>query len=302
MALVNLNFESKYLRCNNDVTVILPDKPRGADPKDFYTSGNKYKVLWLLHGTFGDHTDWYRHTNIELYACEKEVIVVMPSAINTNYQNWPYFGTGYYFFDYVTEELMPLIQNWFPASGKREDNFIAGLSMGSRGAFRFVTKCPEKFAGAAMLSASPHDYDSDSDYLNSIMTKNRQDLKAMSTNYKGPFDQAFRDMRMLNEIDNNGGSVCAYLEGENMWREAKKLAHNKNCPKLLFAIGTEDPLFSEYQHFKEYAEEIGLKAVFMEEKGYKHEWRFWDKYIEKALEFFGMHGETGGKEFVEKQN
>ncbi len=68
MALVHINFESEFLATNTDVNIILPDKPREKTPAQFYGSGAKYKVLWLLHGTFGDYTDWIRKSNIELYA------------------------------------------------------------------------------------------------------------------------------------------------------------------------------------------------------------------------------------------
>ena len=119
MALMNLNFQSQYLGGNTEITVILPDKPWQADAKEFYSGGKKYKVLWLLHGTFGDHTDWLRKSNIELYACEKDLIVVCPSGMNANYANWPIFGTGYAMYDFLFEELMPLIYGWLPASDKR---------------------------------------------------------------------------------------------------------------------------------------------------------------------------------------
>ena len=56
MSLVQMNFESQYLGVNHEISVILPDKPRTLTPGEFYGSGKKYKVLWLLHGTFGDHS------------------------------------------------------------------------------------------------------------------------------------------------------------------------------------------------------------------------------------------------------
>ena len=80
MSIFQYSFESECLNNNTQITVILPDKPRGITPAEFYGSGRKYKVLWLLHGTFGDHTDWVRKTNIEMYATEKNLVVVMPSA------------------------------------------------------------------------------------------------------------------------------------------------------------------------------------------------------------------------------
>ncbi len=130
MAYMQLNFSSQYLGGSHPVSVILPERPNGMSAKEFYSSGKKYKVLWLLHGSYDDHTAWVRKSNIEVYACEKDLIVVMPNALNSNYANWPQFGLGYNMYDYLFEELMPLVYNWLPASPKREDNYIAGLSMG----------------------------------------------------------------------------------------------------------------------------------------------------------------------------
>lgn len=36
MALVTFNFESQYIGFNQEVSVILPDKPRNMQAKDFY--------------------------------------------------------------------------------------------------------------------------------------------------------------------------------------------------------------------------------------------------------------------------
>ena len=74
MALTVLNFESAYLHSNTEVSIILPDRSRTVAPEAFYQKGIKYPVLWLLHGTYGDHSDWVRHTNIELYARERDLI------------------------------------------------------------------------------------------------------------------------------------------------------------------------------------------------------------------------------------
>ena len=158
MSLLTYNFESEYLNINHQITVVLPDKKRGVDPTAFYRSGKKYKVLWLLHGTYGDNTDWIRKTNIEMYAAEKDLVVVCPSALNSNYSNWPEAMMGYNMYDYFVKELMPLIYGWFPVSDKREDNFIAGLSMGGRGTIKFAVNFPELFGAAAVLSAVPVDF------------------------------------------------------------------------------------------------------------------------------------------------
>ena len=156
MALVRMNFFSKYLNSNHEIGIILPDMPFTGEPKEFYTAGKKYKVLWLLHGTFGDYSDWIRKSMIELYAAEKDLIVVMPSALNTVYENWPDTMLGINMWDYFFDELMPMVYSWFPASDKKEDNYIAGLSMGGRGTMKYVCAHPEKFAAAAILSSAPY--------------------------------------------------------------------------------------------------------------------------------------------------
>lgn len=270
MALLHLNFESQYLQNNTDLSIILPDRPHTTDAKDFYSSGKKYPVLWLLHGTFGDHTDWVRKSNIERYACEKNVIVVMPSVMNSNYLNWPGFGTGYNAWDYLFDELMPLVHSWFPASDKREDNFIAGLSMGGRGVFQYVAGRPELFAGAAVLSCSPN---------------NLHELQ-LDPNATG--DQATFNQRTRNLIQNFGG-MAGYLQSPaNVWDKLPELVQKGNLPRLYFCIGTEDFLYDNYKAFKEYAQQIGLAATFEETPGYAHEWAFWDLFIQKALTFFEL--------------
>ena len=83
-------------------------------------------VLWLLHGTFGDSTDWIRKTSIERYAVERNLIVVMPSALNSNYSNWSAAMMGY---DITSSgRTMPLVYNWLPASSDRRTVFASSMT------------------------------------------------------------------------------------------------------------------------------------------------------------------------------
>jgi putative tributyrin esterase len=277
MSIVTMNFESQYLNSNHEITIILPNKPRDIPGKEYYGSGKKYKVLWLLHGTYGDHSDWLRRTNIELYACEKDLIVVMPSALNSNYSNWDKCMMGFGMFDYLTEELMPMIYNWFPASDKREDNYIAGLSMGGRGTIKYAVNHPEKFAAAAVLSASPENFrELTEEYLHS--------------------DEPFAH-RLLGMVENAGGLEAFIHSSENAWDIIDSLAVSGKLPRLLFACGEADELvYKKLLKFKKHATEIGLEAEFWTLKGYRHEWRFWDLAIQHALEFFGLK-DTGASPF-----
>lgn len=278
MALLNYTFESEYLKNNTQITVILPDKPREESPSQFYCNGRKYKVLWLLHGTFGDHTDWVRKTNIEMYATEKNLVVVMPSALNSNYSNWDHYMLGYKMFDYLTEELMPLIYGWLPVSSRREDNFIAGLSMGGRGTIKYAVNHPDKFAAAAVLSAAPMDFS-----------------RICPGNPCPMLDS--ENERMRNTFVNAGGLDAFRNSNENVWAIIDRLAGTGKLPKLMFACGKEDHiLYDAFCTFRKHAVEIGLEAHWFELEGFRHEWRFWDLAIQEALDFFGLT-EQGGNSF-----
>lgn len=263
MALLHINFESQYLNSNTDVNIILPDKPRKTEPADFYGNGEKYKVLWLLHGTFGDYTDWVRKSNIELYACEKNLIVVMPSALNSNYSNWNCM-MGYNMFDFLTNELMPLVYNWLPASDKREDNFISGLSMGGEGALKYAVNFPRMFGGVAVLSMYPRDWE------------NMQPGKVKV------------NRRDLNSYENAGGWDKFVNSYENIRAIMREHKTDGPLPKMYFACGENDFLFESYREFKEWAQKEKMDIHFEEIPGYTHEWRFWDLAIQKALDFFGL--------------
>ena len=263
MALLHLNFESHYLKNNTDVNVILPDRPHDVSPADFFGSGKKYPVVWLLHGTYGDYSDWIRKSNVELYACERDIIVVMPSAMNSNYLNWKGFGLGYEMWDFLTEELMPMVYNWLPANPDRSGNFVAGLSMGGGGTMQYAAGHPDKFAAAAILSSAPG-------------------------NHRKALAEGTAAARTLAAVDAMGGAE-KYLESPaNVWDALPGLIQKKSLPRLYFAVGKQDFLYERYDTFKAYANEIGLDAVFEEFDGFRHEWRFWDLTIQKAFDFFGL--------------
>lgn len=222
--------------------------------------------------------DWVRRTNIELYATEKNLVVVMPSALNSNYSNWEDTMLGYNMYDYLTEELMPLIYGWLPVSNKREDNFIAGLSMGGRGTIKYAVNHPEKFAAAAVLSASPMD-----------LTRMKHGDPNLLLDLDNP--------RTITTLRNAGGFEAFVNSNENVWAIIDEKAKTGALPRLMFACGEEDAvLYGLYCDFRKHAEEIGLDAHWYSLPGYGHEWRFWDLGIQEALRFFGLD-ENGGNPY-----
>ena len=115
-------------------------------------------------------------------------------------------------FDYLTEELMPLIYGWLPVSDKREDNYIAGLSMGGRGTIKFAVNHPDKFAAAAVLSAAPVDF--------SLMSPGNPNMMLDCAN-----------PRTLASIENAGGLEAYQNSCENVWGHHRQAGpHRQAAP------------------------------------------------------------------------
>lgn len=132
MALIHMNHFSSTLGRNACCYIILPQDSLQVNEK-----GEKVRatvpVLWLLHGGSDDHTVWQRRTSIERYVQPLGMAVVIPDAENSAYANMAHGGQ---FHDYITRELPAIMHTYYGFSLVREDNFIAGISMGGDGALK----------------------------------------------------------------------------------------------------------------------------------------------------------------------
>lgn len=156
MARFETKFISKTLLRSVELTVIIPSPsiPEAlgvAERPASYEVRDPYPVLYLLHGLGNDHSDWTSYTNVELFAEEQSMAVVMMSAENKFYRK---NGAGDDFFTFLSEELPAFIRNMFPVSDKPEDTYIAGLSMGGYGAMIHGLNHPERFAAIGAFSAA----------------------------------------------------------------------------------------------------------------------------------------------------
>ena len=137
MAWISINFESKALGMPVMTNVLMP-QGRGG-----------YKTLYLLHGAGGDYASWLLKSRVADYAEGNNIAVVMPSGNNKCYVNNRY---GKDYFTFLTEELIEKCETWFDLSPKKEDRFIAGMSMGGYGAVHAALKRPELYGKAFSYS------------------------------------------------------------------------------------------------------------------------------------------------------
>jgi putative tributyrin esterase len=151
MAFLDVHAFSDALAMQVNFYVLLPQQTKRQIGTTTVGNQGPFRTLWLLHGLSDDHTIWLRRTSIERYAAAMNFAVIMPAAGRSFYQD---MASGARYWTFLTEELPALCRAWFPLSAKREDNFVAGLSMGGYGALRMALSFPERYAAAASLSGA----------------------------------------------------------------------------------------------------------------------------------------------------
>lgn len=248
MAFIRTALFAETLEMSTDIDVVIPMAALRS------SRDGKLPVLYLLHGLGGDHTEWTRQASVERYAEDKGIALILPRADRSYYMDMKQ-GAAYY--TYLSEELPAIAKSLFPISDRREDTFIAGLSMGGYGAFKLALRQPERFAAAASLSGS------------------------LDIVHRLSEIEVFRNR----EEERMFGSV-AEVQGsdDDLLALAGKVAAAGNQPQLYQCCGTEDFLYEGNRNFLKHAEKVGLRVTYDEEPG-GHEWSYWDRNIQKVFDW-----------------
>lgn len=255
MALMQVHCFSETLGMCISFNAIIPQATTRQIGMSGVSGGGPHPVLYLLHGNSDDHTIWMRRTSIERYAAPLGLAVIMPNVHRSSYTDMVH---GYRYWTFISEELPLLVKGFFDISTRREDTFVAGLSMGGYGTFKLALNHPERFAAAASLSGALD---------------------------KGDIDD-IEDPGRRAEMQNIFGSSDAYRGSENdIMHLATRLAESSGPrPRLFQCCGTEDFLYERNIRFRDHARSLGLDLTYEEAPG-AHTWEFWDHWIQRALQF-----------------
>ncbi|WP_343207885.1 alpha/beta hydrolase family protein [Anaerolentibacter hominis] len=246
----NVIMKSAALQTRVHVNVLLPevfDTHRFGELMPLYPFDTKFKTLYLLHGAYDDSTCWIRRTNIEKIADEKGFAVVMPEVGNSFYCDMVH-GPNWYTF--MTEELPQAMRRNFPLSDRKEDNFMAGLSMGGYGTMMISLNHPERFQAVASMSGALNMARQITDLEQRIPVN---DIWGSIENYKG---SQYDIIHMLEKAKNEGVDL----------------------PRMFQVVGTEDFLYDQNMDFKHTCEKLGIPVHYEELPG-GHDWAIWRKYL-----------------------
>lgn len=248
MAFIQLHIYSESLGMQTGVNIVIPQKNKiGEIGLIGKTTTEKYKSLYLLHGLSDDQTIWMRRTSIERYANEYGICVIMPSGGRSFYFN-QLNGEKYY--TYIANELPNIINDFFCISNKREDRFIAGISMGGYGALKIALKENDKFYAAAGLSSVADIH----------------------------FD------RFKQHLINTVGEEKYNSKDEDLFALIEQKEDEDKKPKLYMWCGKEDFLYADNVRLMNHIKKFNFDYTYEESAG-SHAWVYWDKHIQRVLEW-----------------
>lgn len=255
MAHLRCDFFSDALGLSTSMTVLLPQQTTAQIGMAGAAARGPAPVLYLLHGLSDDDTTWLRRTSVERYVAELGWAVVMPQVHRSFYADEAYGGR---FWTFVSEELPAVVASFFRVSERREDTFVAGLSMGGYGALKLALRQPGRFAAAASLSGV-------------------LDLApVVRAGTPRPEDPAMFE-RVL-------GPDRVLPAGDDLL-DLVRTAEPGTLPALYACCGTEDVLLPGNHAFAAACASAGVPLTTSWTPG-DHDWGYWDAEIQDVLAFF----------------
>lgn len=272
MALIQCNFFSSCLNRTVPIQVVLPTDKRvfGPEGKPVLQEERPLKTLYLLHGLFGNYTDWVSGTRVQAWAQDHDLAVVCPSGDNSFYVDNTKSGNLYSTF--IGQELVEFTRRSFPLSRRREDTFIGGLSMGGYGATINGLRFADTFSHVVALSSAyiiDTNFAQATEYTDNIFTN------------KGYGESIFNDMSTVKGGEYDYDAL------------AKRVANNPNKPKFYMACGTEDELIGSNREYRDLLLSLGYQVSWHEGPG-GHDWVFWDKHIGECMEWLPLGNAVEG--------
>lgn len=225
-------------------------------PASYPSGSQKYPVLYLLHGLYGDYKNWTDKTAITKYAAGANLIIVMPDGNDSWYNNWATDPKQKYE-DYIIKDLLTEIAGHYRTIETRDSRWIAGLSMGGYGALKFALKYPQLFSVAASFSGALD-----------APTRLQTEFPAFAAQLKLVFGSANSPTR----ADNNIYTLV-------------KEAQPATIPYLYLTCGTADHFLAVNREFVADLPKRKFRYEYHETPG-AHDWIFWDRSVQDFLREF----------------
>ncbi len=254
MAVMRCDLYSEVLEMSTSMTVVIPENhvARGEPPAPV---DGLHPTLYLLHGLTDDDTAWLRRSSIERHASTAGVALVIPQVHRSYYSDEAH---GLRYWTFLSRELPEIAGRLFRLSPRPERTFVAGISMGGYGAFKWALREPHQFAAAISLSGAL-----------GLAARLRDDEPAGQL-----------DPRLWDRIFDN--RPIAGTPDDPLWLLRDAAAAHRPLPALWVGCGTDDPLYQENVAFLRVAEELRVPVTARFGPG-AHTWDRWDADLAEVM-------------------
>ena len=222
-------------------------------PRDYEKNG-RVRVLYLLHGLYGDYRNWDSYTGLQNYDGKLRLLIVMPDADDAWYTNSATVPLDR-FEDYIVKDLISEIDEKYKTIRAAKGRAIAGLSMGGYGAVKLGLKYPQLFAFVGSLSGA----------LNAA-----QNLDIQRPEFRPKLREVF-------------GDEGSRTRGENDIFQLLSTPHQTPRPYFYLACGTNDFLLETNRALAEQLSSRSINYEYHETPG-GHTWAYWDRALLLLLE------------------
>jgi enterochelin esterase-like enzyme len=155
----SVTYDSKVVGIARQMVVYLPPG---------YSTGQRYPVLYLLHGIGDLETTWWKEGRAEVILDNlladgkiRPMIVVMPNGRSdktmTPRTPWNQQGPAFALFEKeLFKDLIPFVESHYSVQADREHRALAGLSMGGGQSLNIGLKHIDAFAWVGGFSSAPN--------------------------------------------------------------------------------------------------------------------------------------------------
>ena len=251
MAYLTLNYKSFAQMKGVTIRAFIPDaKILGLDP-------NPLKTVYFLNGFSGDSLENVTYFRFRRQCELKNIAVVLVDGENKFYIDHPERYESYSTF--VGKEVVDLTRRLLPLSDKKEDTFIAGISMGGYGALYNGLKFKDTFGKVVALSPATDLYE--------IMEQHPE------AGFQVP------------QLENLFGKKEDYINSEWCLNHFYSAENLEGAPDILVCCGEQDRLVNpQAKLFAEKIRETGYSCEFLGGKG-DHEVDYWERCLDPMFSF-----------------
>ena len=252
MAVLTIQYASAALGRGTTFRVYLPtDGLMGQAPEP------PYRTVYLLPGYSLDAAALSDYLPLRRECELKGLAIVVVDGCNSFYMDHPDRGENYASF--AGHEIVDFTRSILPLSARREDTFIAGISMGGYGALRLGCLYRTTFSRAAALSPACDAWE------------------LMCANPAGGFGKE--------AFPNIFGTKEAYYAGDTNLEKLYAETPKEELPTLFIACGTDDILVAgAAERFVKTLEKNGVPHLCIWGEG-SHEYAYWERQMDPVFSF-----------------